>query len=282
MNIINAIINLVNNPVLRLLDEYKGRNRANEAGKALEEYIKDLFAGSYNMEESKRRETLLHVFSYLGNNSNPPDAMLKGGDAIEVKKIETVDSALALNSSYPKHTIKSTSPMISKACRQAETWEEKDMIYAVGVVDKKTNNIKRLSMVYGLDYCATDEIYSRIKTKIKEGVETIPDIEFAKSKELAHINKVDPMGITYMRVRGMWGIKNPWKVFSYVYSDNSNKFDFMCIINNSKWSKLGNTDELVALADKENALKIDNIKIKNPNNLAMFNDAKLITFKIKE
>lgn len=38
-----------------------------------------------------------------------------------------------------------------------------------------------------------------------------------ESKELGHINKVDPLGVTYMRVRGMWGIDNPWKVFSYIY-----------------------------------------------------------------
>ena len=44
MNIIDAIINLVSNPVIELVEYYQGRNRANNAGDALEEYVKDLFS----------------------------------------------------------------------------------------------------------------------------------------------------------------------------------------------------------------------------------------------
>ena len=68
------------------------------------------------------------------------------------------------------------------------------MIYAVGIV-KNGNRLRQLAMVYGLDYCASEECYSRIRTTIKDGVEAIPGIEFAESKELGHINKVDPLGI---------------------------------------------------------------------------------------
>jgi len=279
MNIINAIINLVNNPVTQLVNYYQGRNRANNAGDALEEYIKGLFANSFDLPESERLKRISSVFSYLGNNSNPPDAMLLNGDAIEVKKIETDTAALALNSSYPKHTVKASSPMISSACKAAENWTEKDIIYAVGVV--KNNNLKHLCMVYGLDYCASEECYSRIKTTIKNGVESIPGIEFAESRELGHINKVDPLGITYMRVRGMWGIENPWNVFSYVYERNpQSKFNFMCIINNAKWITFDNTGELIALSNGNSDLSISDIKVKNPDNPAQLVDAKLIAFSI--
>ncbi len=279
MNIINAIMNLANHPVVHLVRDYQGRNRANNAGDALEEYTKDLFAGTFDFSEAERLEKISQTFSYLGNNSNPPDAMLRGGDAIEVKKIESEGAALALNSSYPKHTVLSSSHMISSACKSAEQWTEKDIIYTVGVVDKNTNDLKRLCMVYGLDYCASDECYSRIKTTIKNGVEAIPGIEFAESRELGHINKVDPLGITYMRVRGMWGIENPWNVFSYVYArDPSYTFDFMCIINSSKWDSFDNTNDLIALANNNASLKIANVRIKNPDNPAQLQDAKLITF----
>jgi hypothetical protein len=279
MNIINAIINLVNNPVTHLVNYYQGHNRANNAGDALEEYIKDLFANSFDLPENKRLERISRVFSYLGNNSNPPDAMLLNGDAIEVKKIESETAALALNSSYPKHTVKASDPMISAASKRAENWTEKDIIYAVGVV--RNNNLKHLCMVYGSDYCASSECYSRIKTTIKNGVETIPGIEFAESRELGHINKVDPLGITYMRVRGMWGIENPWEVFSYVYKRNQQKnFNFMCIINNEKWATFDNTSELEALSKNNANLTISDIKIKNPDNPALLVDAKLIAFSI--
>ncbi len=277
MNIINAIYNLVNNPVIELVSYYQGKNRANNVGDALEEYIKDLFSNTFDMTESDRLERLSEVFSYLGNNSNPPDAMLHGGDAIEVKKIESNGSSLALNSSYPKHTLKSSSTMISTACRDAENWTEKDMIYAVGVVNG--SNLKHLAMVYGLDYCASDECYSRIKTTIKTGVEAIPGLEFTETNELGRINKVDPLGITYMRVRGMWGIENPWSVFNYVYArDMHKKFNFMCIINDAKWETFDNTELLTSL-DVE-GFSIRGVRIKNPDNPANLVPAKLITYSI--
>lgn len=278
-NIIDAIINLVKNPISHLTEYYQGRNRANNAGDALEEYVKDMFANAFELPESERLEKISDTFSYLGNNSNPPDAMLRDGDAIEVKKIESLSSALALNSSYPKHTVKSSSQMISKACKVAEAWDEKDIIYIVGVVDKNTNNLKQLCMVYGLDYCASEECYSRIKSTIKNGVESIPNVEFAESRELGHINKVDPLGITYMRIRGMWGIENPLKVFNYIYTrDDSFDFSLMCIINEAKWSTFNNTEDLAVLADSVDALTIENVRIKNPDNPANMINAKLIKY----
>jgi len=278
MNIINAIYNLVNNPINHLTEYYQGRNRANNAGDALEEYVKDLFCNTFDENDvNKRLSKIEKYFSYLGNNSNPPDAMLKNGDAIEVKKIETSNSALALNSSYPKHKLYSSSTMISKACKDAEKWDVKDMIYVVGVIDKKTNDIKDLCMVYGFDYCASEECYTRIKRIIKNGVETIQGVEFSETKELGRVNKVDPLGITYLRVRGMWGIENPWNVFNYVYERNKNaNFNFMCIINEDKWNTFDNINLLKNINDEKFMIK--DIKIKNPDNPAQLRKAKLITY----
>ena len=276
-NIIDAIINLVNYKNNSLLENTAGNNRANNSGDGLEEYVKDLFAGTFDIDGAQRLEKISNIFSYLGNNSNPPDAMLREGDAIEVKKIESPNSALALNSSYPKNKLFASSSMISQACQKAEQWDCKDIMYVVGFV--QSNRLKQLSIVYGMDYCADESCYLRIKNTIKESVESIPSIEFAESRELGHINKVDPLGITYMRVRGMWGIENPWKVFSYVYQRNSNNhFSFMCIINNEKWATLGNASSLENLAATERALTISNIRIKDPNNPANLRDAKLISF----
>ena len=277
MNIIDAIKNLIEHPVVDVISHYTARNRANGMGDALEEYIKDLFADTFGLTERKRMTRQSEVFSYLGNNNNPPDAMLRGGDAIEVKKIESNSSALALNSSYPKQKLCRDNPMISNKCRTAENWVDKDMIYTVGYVDNK-NKLRQLAMVYGRNYCASDECYSRIKTTIKEGVQSIPGIGFSDTKELGHVNRVDPLVITYLRVRGMWGIENPWKVYSYVYHpNNAAAFNFMCIIDNAKWSTFNNT-ELITSAKVE-GFSICDIKIKNPDNPAELDDAKLITFE---
>ena len=167
MNIIDAVINLVNKPVTEVVSYYKGHNRANNAGEALEEYIKDLFANSFGLNEQARLQKMSEVFSYLGNNSNPPDAMLKKGDAIEIKKIETNTASLALNSSYPKQVLRSDSTMISSACRNAEVWDKKDIVYCVGVV--QNNSLKHLAMF-------TDMIIARLRNaivRLKQQLKTV-------------------------------------------------------------------------------------------------------------
>lgn len=275
MNIISAIINLVNNPITHLTAEYQGKNRANLAGKALEEFAKDLFANSFHLEGEEREKALRKVFCYTGSANNPPDMMLHNGDAIEVKKIESDSAALALNSSHPKHKLYASSTLISTACRNAEEWSEKDIIYLVGVV--KNNILKSLCFIYGEDYCAEDQIYSRIKNIIKESVENAPDLDFSETNELGRVNFVDPLKITYLRVRGMWHIENPWKVFSYIYQRNTeNKFNFMAIISNEKWESLENCDELLTLQNKR--LNISDVEIKNPNNPMKMKNAKLVTY----
>ena len=281
-NIINAIINLVTNPILNLREYSAGHNRANDMGKGLEEYIKDLFAGTVNeTNEQNRNIALSKVFSYLGNQNNPPDAMLHNGDAIEVKKIESNGSSLALNSSYPKAKLFSDSPMISTVCRTCEKWSVKDMIYAVGIVPNGSGVLSSLAMVYGDDYCAEKDVYERIKNVIKCGVQNIPDVEFAETNELGRVNRVDPLGITYLRVRGMWGIENPFNVFDYLFRRNhSKRFNFMCIINDDKWKTFDNTAELLALLGKIDGLAITDSQIKSPNNPAQLKNVKLITFVI--
>lgn len=279
-NIIDAIINLVNNPVTGVESTKLANNRTNMAGDALEEFVKDLFANTFGMPENERMRVWNKVFSYLGNSNNPPDSMLKGGDTIEVKKVTTDNGSIPLNSSHPKQKLKSISPLINNACRTAENWIEKDMIYAVGVV--KNKNLKRFCMIYGLDYCAEEKCYLDLKQKIKDGVMSISSIDFAESKEIGHVNKVDPLGITYLRVRGMWGIDSPWKVFNYIYQKPANAdFDFMCLINEDKWATFDNTSKLVELEKLVTNLSIKYVQIKNPDNPAQLKNAKLITF-IKE
>lgn len=279
-NIINAIYNLINNPVIELKDFYKSKNRANSMGDALEEYIKDLFADTVNEnDEQNRLKKISETFSYLGNQNNPPDSILRLGDAIEVKKIESKNSSLALNSSYPKHKIYSESKLITEACRKCEDWSEKDIIYAVGVVNGM--NLSSLCMIYGEDYAADNTVYEKIKEIIVDGVNNIPDVEFATTNEIAKVKKVDPLGITDLRVRGMWSIENPFKVFNYIYSrDLSKKFNFMCIIRETKYNSFENTMLLKECIGKIQGFNISDVKIKNPNNPALLENAKLIIFQM--
>ena len=104
-------------------------------------------------------------------------------------------------------------------------------------------------------------------------------MEFAPTKELGRVNRVDPLGITYLRVRGMWGIENPFAVFDYVYKrDYSKLFNFMAIINFDKYYSLDNYSLMEELCLKTENLNIEDVEIKEPNNPAQLKNAKLITY----
>ncbi len=277
VNILMAIKNIVTSPIVELRSFYESHNRANNMGEALENYIKDLFAGTLNeTDEQKRLERLEQAFSYQGNQNNPPDIVIRHGDAIEVKKIENVGSPLALNSSYPKAKLYSNSAMITAACRNCEQWQEKDILYTVGVVNDR--HLLRLYFVYGIDYAASAEIYERIKSVISTGINTITDVEFTETNELGRVNRVDPLGITYLRIRGMWGIENPAKVFSYVITQKNKQFEFFAIINEDKYNSFPVADrECIERLISEN-FKITDVKIKTPDNPSILRNAKLISF----
>lgn len=279
-NIIDAIYDLVSNPQLTLKEYASQHNRANDMGESLEQYIKDLFAGTTGvMNAELRAKKLSETFAYLGNKNNPPDAIIRGDLAIEIKKIESNDNSIALNSSHPKDKLYSSSTMISKACRGCEVWTEKDMLYCIGVV--KNSHLKSLALVYGEDYCANEETYKIIKNRIKTGVESIQGVEFTSTRELGRVNRVDPLGITHLRVRGMWSIENPFKVFGDHYQrDTSCAFNLMVIINDNQLSKLTNIQRLYDLQKDFTNLQIKSILIKNPNNPAQLKSATLITYKI--
>lgn len=277
-SILTAIKLLVDNPIITVQQQISGRNRANSVGNALESYVKDLFANSLNLIGSDKHNKQNKAFSYSGNQNNPPDIMLKGGDAIEIKKIQSVNSALALNSSYPKDKLYADSPMITKACRQCEEWIEKDLLYVIG--NTTDDEIKSLWFVYGDCFAADKEIYERIKSTIANGILQIPNVEFTETNELGKVKKVDPLGITDLRIRGMWHIQNPNKVFSYLnVNDSDSKFQFICLMKEEKYNSF-NAEEREDLEKlTKSGFQISNVKIKNPNNPAMLLDCKLITYK---
>lgn len=166
--------------------------------------------------------------------------------------------------------------MITDACRNCEKWREKDILYAVGVVSE--NRLLKLFFVYGVDYAASAEIYERIRNLIIAGVNTISDVEFAATNELGRVNRVDPLGITYLRVRGMWGIENPAKVFSYIYTPTNAQFEYAAILNTEKYNSFPADDRAELEKLIGDSLQIKDVKIKEPNNPSVLKNAKLITF----
>lgn len=280
-NILEAIVNIAKNPIYEIRNHYSGRNRMNNVGEALETFIKDAFANTIQTEnETEKMRRYNEEFSWLGNQNHPPDIMIKGGDAIEVKKTQSANSDLALNSSYPKSTVQANSTMITQACRTCEDWTEKDLIYCVG--HTTDDSIKSLWMIYGNIYAASHGTYQIIKQKITEGINEIPNIELAETNELGRVNRVDPLGITNLRIRGMWQIQNPRRVFNYLYASSESTFEVVAIIPTSKYDSFP-TESKSRIETMENTnLTIQNVQVKNPNNPASLIDAKLIKDTIKD
>lgn len=279
-NILKAFVNIVENYQVNIQNLTHGNNRANNMGEGLEAYIKDVFAGTINESDEQRKlEVFQEVYSFQGNKNNPPDLMLKNSDAIEIKKLESKNSAIALNSSYPKAKIYADSPMITKACRACEEWDVKEMLYSVGYVNKSI--LKSLWLVYGDCFCADKETYEKIKNTISSGINTIADVEFTETKELGKVKKVDPLGVTDLRIRGMWHIENPNKIFNYIYRyDESKEFQLMALMTNDKYESFPLEDrEMVESLDVDGVEVLD-IKIKSPDNPVRLVEAKLLVFKI--
>lgn len=246
-------------------------NRMNSVGEGFELYIKNLFCG-YLDDIQEDKIDYEEYFSYLGNNTNPPDLIIKNSDAIEIKKIEGISTDLALNRSNPKNKLSSTSTLITNSCRNCEEklWIEKDILYIIGSI--KDHSLNKMWLIYGDCYCATNKTYEKVKLYIQDSVKNIPDLEVGESKELGRFNRIDPLGITNLRVRGMWTIQHPSKVFRYL--ETTNEFDVNCIVLKSKYLSFPSED--ITKIESNESIKIGDIKIKDPNNPAKLLEAKLI------
>lgn len=274
-NLLEALLNISALQSFSLPAHYGGANRMNNMGVALEYFVKDAFCGTFSTTGVPQKDRVhSRQFSYIGNANNPPDFIVRGGDAVEVKKIENPNSGLALNSSYPKSKLHSDNPLITDACRSCEQWTEKDIIYAVGVVQDET--ISSLWFVYGDCYAANRSVYERIKTSMAAGINSIEGVQFSPTRELARVNRVDPLGITYLRVRGMWGIENPMTVFEGLRSESRPATEIVALMRQEKYTAFS-AEERTALEKKG---WVADAEIKDPDNPANYLHAKIIKISL--
>lgn len=256
-NLLQAIKTVVDNPISDLLSYYRGKNRINNVGDALEVFVKDIFADTLDeSDESRKIVRYSSVFSYLGNQNNPPDLILKQGDAVEVKKIESLNSAIHLNSSYPKSKLFSNSPMITKACRECEDWKVKDLIYVIGIIgDAK---LKSLWLIYGDCYFANRDVYENL------------------------MYRNDPLEIATLNTFGKCHVVSPASVFNQYYGfANDNDFNLYCVMTAEKYFSFPLKDRECCekLTSMENFM-ILNKQILSPNNPHDSILAKLIYFEV--
>lgn len=280
-NTLKAIINIKNlhnydlDSIYPPESEMVVNNRIQAVGARLEAFIKDAYSNSF--KEINKIDFYSKYFSYMGNANNPPDSMLKGGDAIEVKKLESPGQAIQLNSSFPKDKLHSHDKLITRECASCEEWTQKDMLYTIGIIKNKTK-MKSLLFVYGDCFAADEEVYLRVKNRLVDTIKSLPDSK--ETNELGRINNVDPLGVTYLRVRGMWILENPYKIFKNHFNFNidDQEFSFIALMTKEKFDSFPDEDKNNILTDSE--IQHEYVKILNPNNPAKQIDAIIIRFDV--
>ena len=259
----------------QIADEDEDQGKQGQ-GLALELYVKRAFAGALSLDnEDEIQERLSETFSFQGAKNHPPDAKIRGGECLEIKKIGKAFSELQFNSSPPAATLSSSDARLILDCQNSEgrPWEEK-VLYVVGVVPPKTRKISQVFFVYGEDYCPyihCNKIYFSLKKKIGKIKSVSED-----TNELGAVKAIGPKGYTSLRIRGMWKMKSPWKVFAQSGDDQSGRFTLLAVISDTIWNNLSNRDVLQELASR-NSLTIEDFPFYNPNN-AKRRRGKLIKF----
>ena len=194
---------------------------------------------------------------------------------MKFKKTKTASPRIALNSSPPKSVLHVDDPRLLKDCRNCDGghWSQKDIYYAMCQV--KNNLINHLFYVQGKCYAATRGVYARIADVITSAINDI-DLELHKTAELARVNRVDPLGITDLRVRGMLQIQHPIRVFNYIYRPPVNQFGIAALLLEEKY--LLYPFESRQTIENNDAISVKHVKIKDPNNPANQLNAILINY----
>ena len=217
-NSLRALINLIERSDFKVRGTNLSGNRMNSQGISFEDYIEAIFCGRNSYEDT---------FAFKGDANHPPDFILKGGDAIEVKKHEsgrtsTTKSDIALNSSHPRSYLYSDDEKITTKCKDCEKWDKKHMLYIIGSVDKTSDEIEYIWFVYGDCFAADREYYKGIENAIKEHLINIKykNLEMElDGNELGKSKTIDPLEITDLRIRGMYQLTNPYKLFKDIIDD---------------------------------------------------------------
>lgn len=277
MNVLQALKHLIDNKYSSIDQTANGLRRANNAGDSLEGYIKDAFAGSMEAKNAVSRELAWNkTFSYQGSANNPPDAMIWDGVAIETKKIGSLKSDLALNSSHPKSKLRKDDSKISEAAKNAENWTEKDLVYAIGTV--KGGYLKRLWLIYGDCLAADATFYSKTEQILSKLINESSGLTLATTNEIANIREIDPLNRSILRIRGMWSLKNPNNAFEHLTSLES-KTQFYVMLREVTYQKLPEADRTMLESIKESELQNRIISIPDPDDSSKEIEARFISYE---
>lgn len=229
-------------------------------GKPLEAFVRASFCGIPDSGEIINPSD--KVFCYEGSVNNPPDAMLnENGDAIEIKKVQTIGT-IHLNSSLPKQTLSIDDKTLTDNARTCENWKERDMLYVIGHV--VSNKIKSLFFMYGDCVFKNTQFYLDRFNQIKNSLGEIEGLD-QTGNEYGTVKNADGLNIhTNMRLRPLNSFDHPFKIFQDNFTfDHSRDFSLFAIMRNEKFEDF---DDDSKSDIKSSAINMQHKIIQNPDN----------------
>lgn len=258
-NLLVAIKNLLSIKDKKLVFKTgNSSNRINSVGESLEEFIKDLFCNCFDVPDTEKYKIHSQYFSYLGAKNSPPDIILKGSDAIEIKRAELDETSIIFNSLHPRDKFYSNDAHITSDCRDCEIWHEKDLLYAICTT--QGNSLRKLWFVYGDCYFATREFYKKA------------------------LKITDPLNVSafnFLDNRGLYGnkvnVQLPNKLIEKAHFSMADSI-INALMLKEKYDSFPLSTRLALENLVGDRLSIDDCEIESPNNASVKLNAKLIQY----
>ena len=280
VDVLDAVLNYAEMSERSTSDLKSSENRINTVGDGLEFFTMDLFCSSLDKDskDEKRKEYSKHL-SWLGTKNHPPDFIIEGAEAFEVKKKTSKAGQIQLNSSFPHQKLKKTNNRITRDCKTCEDdiggWDEKDLVYVIGRVPSGSSKLDFMWMVYGDCWSAKDEVYRKLADNLSDKInQAVGELEHGnlseQTNEIGKVHDADPLGRTKLRIRGMWLIEHPAKYFSQ-YIENydrkiTEKQPLFVVLRKERFKEF-NREKRETLMDDEN-IGVKEVDIPNPDNPA--------------
>lgn len=225
-------------------------------GKPFEIFAKNMFAQCLGALPGHVDAAWERTFSWRGSANHPPDFMIRGGDAVEVKTHRGIGQ-IQLNSSPPRRKLRSTDSRIQIGCKNCEVWNEKDFVYFIG----KTNDeyVEALWLIDGRCVADEEKTYDLIFDKISL---TLSDLGGEPGNEIGRLNDVDNLKATSLRVRAMWLLEHPANIFESVFTPTKqNSFVLNVLISLDKWNAYSANEREAVIKLRAQDLEINQIQL---------------------
>ena len=244
-------------------------------GKPFEIFAKNMFAECLGALSSHVDAAWERTFSWRGSANHPPDFMVREGDAVEVK-IHGGVGQIQLNSSPPKRTLKVTDPRIQEGCRTCEDWSEKDFLYFIGKANEEF--VEALWLIDGTCIADHADTYDMIFDKLAL---TVSDLGGEPGNEIGRLNNVDPLRATSLRVRAMWLLEHPARVFqSFLTPPEQGSFVLNVLVAADKWDAYTSEEIAAVTALSSHGVSVRRIEIPDSGLLGQEQIAVHVSWKI--